>query len=195
MFGAYLLAVLNAPSYGSRFFEDIQQGLPKGATPCDCSPYLESWPSSEGKMADAQCLAMDLPANRFAFVGTPEELCTAPKLKGDKLWIGQNSFIQGVSVDVWEFTTAGFQVCKSWFTAGGRSGLARRGEPLSSAIVDGIRQVLSCVRETISLRAEADGVIEEHGGWPRAFLTATKSIDAVLKKTVPMCNSIPQLCC
>ena len=173
MFGAYLLAVLNAPSYRSRYFEDIQQDFPRVPLPATVS-VLRELAVIGGKMADAQCLAKDLPANRFAFVGAPAELCTAPRLKGDKLWIGQNSFIEDVSEDVWEYTTAGFQVCKSWFTAGGRSGLARRGEPLSPALVDGIRQVLSCVRETISLRAEADGVIEGHGGWPRAFSAGTK---------------------
>lgn len=171
LFGAYILAVLNAPSYRKRYFEDIQQDFPRVPYPNDVKLLMDL-----GKvgalMVDAHCLDLQVPTDRFAFHGSLGEPCVAPRRVGSRLWIGKSSFVEGVDEELWECRLAGYQVCKSWFSAGGRSGLARKTGLIDHDLVDGLRQVLWCASEFSRLRTVADEVIEEHGGWPRAFQTS-----------------------
>jgi hypothetical protein len=167
-FGSYILAILNAPSYRDRYLEDIQQDFPRVPLPANAA-LLEQLGAVGALMADAHCLALTVPHDRFVFRGRIGEPCAAPKLRGDSLWIGESSFIEGVCSELWVLRLAGYQVCSSWFTAGGRSGLARKSSRLSKDLVDGFRQVLFCAEETARLRSMADTIIEQYGGWPGAF--------------------------
>lgn len=168
MFGFYVLAILSAPSFKQKYFNEIQQDFPR--IPIVHSYELFVAISKLGSLiADAQCLAINVPPERFAFRGNVGEHCEAPKFVGGNLRLSKRSFIEGVPKEIWEFEIAGYQVCSSWFSAGGRSGLARKTGLISEELVADFRKVLFCVEETIRLRSLVDEVIDAHGGWPGAF--------------------------
>lgn len=171
LFGNYVLAILNAPSYRARFFEDIQQDFPRIPYPNDVK-LLKDLGMVGASMADAHCLALEVPTDRFVFHGTLGEACVAPRHLGSRLWIGKTSYVEGVSEELWGCRLAGYQICSSWFSAGGRSGLARKNSRIDQDLVNGLRQVLWCAAETLRLRSVADNVIEQYGGWPGAFASA-----------------------
>jgi hypothetical protein len=168
--GAYALAVLNAPSYRDRFLNDIQHDFPRVPLPRQ-EGLLQQLAALGTKLADAHSLTIALEPTQFPFCGSFGEVCAAPKLEGEDLWIGESSFLAGVRQDLWEHRRAGFQVCKSWFSAGGRAGLARRGQVITAEFVESLRTVLVSVARTLEIHQSIDETIEEHGGWPGAFQT------------------------
>jgi hypothetical protein len=171
MFGPYVLAILNAPGYRDRFVEEIQQDFPRVPLPAT-DALLTDLAAVGDALGDAHCLTLQVPDDRFVFHGDVGGRCTAPRLIGNKVWIGTTSYVEGVSPELWELRLAGYQVCRSWFTAGGRSGLARQSGRLTEELVDAFRLVLFCASEAMRLRSSADATIDRHGGWSRAFQPA-----------------------
>ena len=51
----------------------------------------------------------------------------------------------------------------------------RRGRSLTDDDIAHYQKIVAALSETIRLMAEIDRVIDEHGGWPGAFQTATPS--------------------
>lgn len=70
----------------------------------------------------------------------------------------------GVPKSVWNFHIGGYQVCHKWLKD-------RRGRVLSDDDIAHYQKIIVAVSETIRLMGEIDEVIEEHGGWPDAFVT------------------------
>ena len=69
---------------------------------------------------------------------------------------------RGVPEDVWDFGIGGYQVCHKWLKD-------RKGRRLSDEDIAHYQQIVSALKETVSIMAEIDAVIEAHGGWPYAF--------------------------
>jgi predicted helicase len=168
LLGNYILAILNAPTYRDRYMEEVQQDFPRVPAPKTwefggCIATLGE------QLMKAHCLDLDVPGDAFPFTGNTSEPATTPRLEGTNLAVGKSSCIAGVKPDIWNFRLAGYQVAKSWLSAGNRSALSRKGAPLSSDLVDQYRSVLWAISETIRIQDEIDSVIEAHGGWPSAF--------------------------
>jgi SOS-response transcriptional repressor LexA len=168
LLGHYLLAVLNADSYKHRYHEEISQDFPRTPLP-KSRDLLLNLAEVGGRLADAFCLALDVPEDKYVFHGSEGEEFTSPLLVDGGLRVGRNSIVGGVDASLWEMRVAGYQVCKSWGTAGGRSGLAREGTKLDAQTIGELRRILYCAAEVARLRTAADEVIEAHGGWPGAF--------------------------
>lgn len=71
---------------------------------------------------------------------------------------------KGVPEVVWNLYIGGYQVCEKWLKD-------RVGRTLSKDDIDHYRKILVALTETIRLRDEIDNVINQHGGWPGAFIT------------------------
>ena len=171
IFGRYVYAVTNAPSYRSRYFEDISQDFPR--IPLPRNPHVVTSLTELGlQLERAHCLDVVVPEKEFMFCGSIGEKIRSPRWRQGALWIGQSSFFDGVDSEIWEFRMAGYQVCKSWFSAGNRSGLQRKGTPISDAVASQFRTVLWAIKETLRVREMIDEVIDQHGGWPDAFQSA-----------------------
>jgi Type ISP C-terminal specificity domain len=69
----------------------------------------------------------------------------------------------GVREEVWNFQIGGYQVCHKWLKD-------RKGRRLSGDDIAHYLKIVVAITETIRLMAEIDDVIEEHGGWPDAFV-------------------------
>ncbi len=66
--------------------------------------------------------------------------------------------------EVWNFHIGGYQVCHKWLKD-------RKGRTLSDDDLAHYQKIVVALNETIRIMAEIDEVIEEHGGWPGAFVT------------------------
>jgi hypothetical protein len=72
-----------------------------------------------------------------------------------------------VPEDVWNFHIGGYQVCEKWLKD-------RKGRTLSKDDIAHYQKIVVALAETIRLMKEIDEVIEQHGGWPNAFLAEGK---------------------
>jgi hypothetical protein len=72
---------------------------------------------------------------------------------------------------VWNFQIGGYQVCHKWLKD-------RKGRTLSADDIAHYHKIVVALSETIRLMAEIDEVIEQHGGWPGAFVTDPPDDDA-----------------
>ena len=86
----------------------------------------------------------------------------------DTVWVNkaQTTGFCGVPEEVWNFHIGGYQVCEKWLKD-------RKGRTLTDDDIAHYQKVVVALSETIRLMAEIDRVIDEHGGWPGAFQTAT----------------------
>jgi predicted helicase len=82
----------------------------------------------------------------------------------------QTRGFRGISEVVWNFHIGGYQVCHKWLKdRGPRKGKPGRG--LTKEDIDHYQKIIVAISETIRIMAEIDEVIEEHSGWPGAFVT------------------------
>ena len=78
----------------------------------------------------------------------------------------------GVPEAVWNFRIGGYQVCEKWLkerqAKGGKN--PSPGRVLSDEDINHYQKIIVALSETIRIMGEIDEVIEEHGGWPDAFI-------------------------
>lgn len=91
----------------------------------------------------------------------------APSPKGPgfgRVYINDTAYFDGVPEAVWKFHIGGYQVCHKWLAD-------RKGRTLTDDDIAHYQKIVIALNETIRIMGEIDKVIEEHGGWPGAFLT------------------------
>ncbi len=64
---------------------------------------------------------------------------------------------------MWNFHVGGHQICEKWLKD-------RKGRALSEEDIAHYQKIVFAISETIRLMQATDAVIDEHGGWPRAFV-------------------------
>ena len=70
----------------------------------------------------------------------------------------------GVPEEVWNFRIGGYHICHKWLKD-------RKGRTLTDDDIADYQKITVALNETIRVMGEIDEVIEEHGGWPGAFVT------------------------
>ena len=90
----------------------------------------------------------------------------------DTVWIdkAKTKGFQCIPENIWNFHFGGYQVCHKWLKDRG----PKKGKPgavLTKEDIDHYQKIIVAISETIRIMAEIDEVIEEHGGWPGAFVT------------------------
>jgi len=159
-----IFAILNAPKYRARYYEEIKNDFP-AVPPLDESDFRQALASLGRRLERAQLLKSEIPQTTLTFHGKLGEAIRTPELDGDRLCISDSAQFDGVDSQMFEFNLAGYQVCKNWATAGNRSGIQRKGKPLTRHDVQLLRSVLFAIAETIAVRAEIDHVLAENLGW------------------------------
>jgi hypothetical protein len=76
---------------------------------------------------------------------------------------------RGVPESVWNFHIGGYQVCHKWLKD-------RKGRTLSAGDIAHYQKIVLAISETIRLMGEIHAVIEDHGGWPGAFVTSASGV-------------------
>ena len=77
---------------------------------------------------------------------------------------------RSVPEEVWNFRVGGYQVCHKWLKD-------RKGRSLSQEDIAHYQKIVVALKETVGLMAKIDAVIEDHGGWPYAFQSASDTAD------------------
>ena len=168
--GELVYAIVNAPSYRTRYYECISQDFPR--IPIPINSELAHELAEKGKLlVKLHTLSAKPPEDVFTFSGSNSDVLVSPSWKNGVLAVGRLSEISDVEREIWEFKMCGYDVCKSWFSAGGKAGIQRKGERITQLYTTQLRTLLWSVRETLRIRREIDQVIEAHGGWPGAFET------------------------
>ena len=73
---------------------------------------------------------------------------------------------------IWEYQVGGYQVCKKWLED-------RRGRELTLEETAFFQGMVTNILETIRIATAIDKTIDEHGGWPDAFLSPTNELKAL----------------
>ena len=76
-----------------------------------------------------------------------------------RVYINKTQYFDGIPSEVWEFHVGGYQVCHIWLKD-------RKGRVLTFDDIKHYQRIVAALAETITLMANIDEVIEEHGGWP-----------------------------
>ena len=72
---------------------------------------------------------------------------------------------------VWGFHIGGYRVCEKWLKDRGPK-KAKPGRILTDSDIEHYKKIIVSISETIRIMSEIDSLIETHGGWPDAFITA-----------------------
>jgi predicted helicase len=101
------------------------------------------------------------------FKGPAEPVVEKVSWSRDTVWLDkkQTEGFHGVREDVWDFHIGGYQVCEKWLKD-------RKGRTLTAEDITHYHRIVIALHETIRIMQEIDDVIEQHGGWPGAFVTA-----------------------
>jgi predicted helicase len=176
----YVYAVFHSPAYRMRYAEFLKIDFPRIPLPGNLKLFVEL--SHLGRELVALHLLESPKVNDFITnytgpknpeverVGWSDDtvwLDAAATKKGQPATSGTIGF-RGVPEAVWKFYIGGYQVCEKWLKD-------RRGRTLSKDDIVHYHKIVVALAETIRLMKEIDEVIEVHGGWPGAFVGASKA--------------------
>jgi len=171
----YIYAVVHSPGYRERYAEFLKMDFPRIPPPGDLDFFRA--------MAKLGNLLVSLHLMEAAELDNSVALYFGPRSpevgrvgwSGDTVWIdcppqrdaqvqAQGSMgFRGVNDAVWNFHVGGYQVCEKWLKD-------RKGRTLTSEDIAHYQKIIVALSETIRIMGEIDEVIEEHGGWPGAFV-------------------------
>jgi predicted helicase len=182
----YMYAVFHSPTFRSRYAEFLKTDFPR--LPLTSNPKLFRDLCALGEELVALHLMEKHGPEITAFpvkgddvVERVEYTCTAGKdsplwkrgVRGDlggspgakvkggvgRVWINKTQYFERVPPEVWSFHIGGYQVCHKWLKD-------RKGRKLEYDDTQHYQHIVSALSETISLMAEIDKSITQHGGWP-----------------------------
>ena len=159
-----IFALLNCTKYRTRYYEEIKNDFPRipPFTQLACRQRLAGLGR---QLARAQLLKAEVPEAAFTFHGKLGEAIKTPELDRNRLHLSDSAYFDGVDSQMFNFSLGGYQVCKSWVSAGNKSGIQRKGRPISDADIELFRRVLFAIAETISIRTEIDDLVARELGW------------------------------
>lgn len=185
----YAYAVFHSPGYRSRYSEFLKIDFPRLPLTGNLELFralarlggeLTALHLMEFNVAGVSVPESDGNFNLSAkaettFIGTSREV-TKVGYSDHTVWINaggtKNSSrpgtagFHGVPEAVWNFHIGGYQVCEKWLKD-------RKGRTLNDDDIAHYHKIVVALSETIRLMAEIDEVIEQHGGWPGAFASAS----------------------
>jgi predicted helicase len=178
----YVYSQLHSPSYRRRYSEFLKADFPRIFLMHDLGLFrslcqlgadlvavhlLEddyapaSWNQSNGRNP------LRHPLTTLAGQGDTVVAKGHPKYNGGKVFIHPTRWFEGVPEHVWAFHVGGYQVCEKWLKD-------RKGRILSNDDIAHYYKIVVALNETIRLMREIDEVINQHGGWPGAFVIQAK---------------------
>ena len=171
----YGYGVLQSPSYRSRYADFLKVDFPKLPLPKSEALYM-ALASLGQKLAGLHLLeSVAFKSDKSTFMGPRNPEVVNIGWSNDTVWLdsamtkksepaipGTIGF-RGVSKAVWDLQIGGYQVSDKWLKD-------RKGRRLSTKDIVHYQRIIVALAETIEVMKEIDSVIEEHGGWPGAFL-------------------------
>jgi predicted helicase len=183
---AYVYAILHSNLYRAYFADFFRTDYPR-IPYCKTMKLYTSLCTTGASLLKVHTMASytDIPTDALngdigcsPFNGSPFRDISKgfPKYVNGAVLINENGagFLM-VSEGVWDFCIGGYQVCEKWLKD-------RRGRTLTDEDIEHYQKIVVAIKETIRLMGEIDNVIEEHGGFPGAFVTDPKIIDEAKAK-------------
>jgi hypothetical protein len=161
-------AILHSPEYRRQYQLELKRDIPRIPTriPEKLATNLEAL---GGRLIELHLLHFDFKAVMPTSVWTKGDTAPAvgtPTYADGKIRLGNtsgSSMLAGVAPEVWNFHIGSYQVCAKWLKD-------RKGQILSEAEVTQFQKIVHAISETIQIMNKIDEAINEHGGWPAAFL-------------------------
>lgn len=170
----YIYAILYCGRYRHRFYEFLKRDFPRIPFPANSLVFDQL--SQHGNQLFL-LHTLEFEAEQLGrFSGTFGDEIEKVSYKSEVVWINKNQSVgfHNVAPEVWEFKIGGYQPLEKWLkdrqAKGGRS--PRPGRKLTQQDIEHYQKMVVAIRETIRLMGEIDEVIDRHGGWPDAFVTA-----------------------
>ena len=82
---------------------------------------------------------------------------------GSTLTLRKSISVEGTNQNVWSYRVGSYEVCRKWLKD-------RRGRTLSKIEIARYVKITHALSETVGLMEQVDCTIDEHGGWPEAFV-------------------------
>ena len=171
---AYLYAVVSSPSYRSTYEELLKTDFPR--VPLVRSESCFRRLSKIGgdlvtvHLMEAESLGVD----ETRVDGPLHSEVESVSYSRNTVWIdkAKTKGFAGIPNEIWSFQIGGYQVCEKWLkdrqAKGGTN--PRPGRVLTKDDIEHYQKIVVAISETIRIMDEIDEVIEEHGGWPGAFV-------------------------
>lgn len=168
----YAYAVFHSPTYRTRYAEFLKIDFPR--LPLTSSLDLfRSLAKLGGELVALHLMeSPDLDKHITQWVGGKNPEVEKISYSDETVWIdkAKSKGFQGVPENVWIFHIGGYQVCEKWLKDRG----PKKGKPgriLSDEDINHYQKIVVAINETIRIMKEIDEVIDQHGGWPEAFIT------------------------
>jgi predicted helicase len=160
----YAYAVFHSPGYRFRYAEFLKIDFPRLPLTGNLE-FFRLLARLGGKLTGLHLLeSPNLAQPIIEFIGGRNPEVEKISWARNTVWVdkAQTTGFKGVREDVWNFHVGGYQVCEKWLKD-------RKGRKLTKDDIEHYQKVVAALSETVSLMAEIDKVIDEHGGWPGAF--------------------------
>jgi len=160
----YVYAMLHSPGYRKRYAEYLRSEFPR--IPFGKEVLFRALGALGRDLVALHLLEAAPNAAATRRVGVLQREVEKISWSNDTVWIDKRATcgFADVPQDVWLFEVGGYQVCEKWLKD-------RKGLSLSTGDVAHYEQVVCALRETIRVMGLIDRAIEQHGGWPGAFIT------------------------
>ena len=177
----FAYAILHCPSYRERYFEFLRSDFPRLPLTANLELF-RALARFGGELIALHLLEskiLDKPAAKFKGKNHTVSKVGWTTDNGGTVWLdgkgakgdyqaGTSGF-NPVPEKVWNFHIGGYQVCEKWLKDRG----PKKGQPgrtLTDEDILHYRKVVMALGETIQLMKEIHEEIENHGGWPGAFI-------------------------
>ncbi len=174
----YAYAVFHSPGYRSRYAEFLKIDFPRLPLTGKLE-LLRALARLGGELSALHLLEsprFEQPTTEFIGGRNPE--VQKVSWSRDTVWVdkAQTTGFR-VREPVWNFRIGGYQVCEKWLKDRGPK-KGKPGRTLSDDDISHYQKIVVAISETIRLMKEIDEVIEEHGGWPGAFMTSVPAVES-----------------
>jgi predicted helicase len=185
----YIYAILYSPKYRTRYAEQFLTGFPRVPDTPPAELFIQlcafgadlvglhlvdnTYEAASWNVAGSvENCPFEVPT--VSIVGNRPFTVEKASYSHETVWIdkAKTRGFQGVLEEVWNFHLGGYQVCHKWLkdrqAKGGKN--PRPGRILTDEDINHYQKIVVALNETIRIMGEIDDAIEEHGGWPDAFV-------------------------
>jgi predicted helicase len=167
----YVYAVFHSPTFRSRYAVFLQIDFPRLPLTGNLKLF-RALARLGGELVSLHLLeSPKLDKALTTYTGSANPEVEKPTYAQKTVWLDkeQTCGFKGVPEIAWGFHIGGYQVCEKWLKD-------RKGRTLSKDDIAHYNKIIVALSETIRLMKKIDEVIDEHGGWPRAFQSNVESL-------------------
>ena len=160
----YMYSILHSPTYRIRYTEFLKSDFPRVPLTSNADLFRELCKLGNQLvglhlMEKFGKATPNYPEQGNNVVEKVDYLVPRDQPEQGRVYINKTQYFDGIPSEVWEFHVGGYQVCHKWLKD-------RKGRVLTFDDIKHYQRIVAALAETITLMANIDEVIEEHGGWP-----------------------------